>query len=263
MRYLESVDNSLRLLQLVASTARVGVSEAATHLGVAPSTAHRLLATLRFRGFVVQGRDRTYRAGPAMEEMVNRRMARATLAGVVMPALQTLRDNTDESSHFLVLVGRQVRIIASVECSQTLRVGDRTGVMLPAHRSAGGRVLLGALSPQELDELYPPEGLPGSGLDPAGMAALRRDLARCRKQGFAVNNGQTERGITVIGTLVADEEEPIGALSLSMPSVRYQRQDLPDQLAQLRQAANDVLARLKLQVRHGSTPLSARSSGGS
>lgn len=58
MNYLESVDNSLRLLMLVAAKARVGVSEVAAELGVAPSTAYRLLSTLRYRGFVVQGQDR-------------------------------------------------------------------------------------------------------------------------------------------------------------------------------------------------------------
>ena len=50
MNYLESVDNSLRLLMLVAAKARVGVSEVAAELGVAPSTAYRLLSTLRYRG---------------------------------------------------------------------------------------------------------------------------------------------------------------------------------------------------------------------
>ncbi|HQD01931.1 MAG TPA: helix-turn-helix domain-containing protein, partial [Dermatophilaceae bacterium] len=97
MNYLESVDNSLRLLMLVAAKARVGVSEVAAELGVAPSTAYRLLSTLRYRGFVVQGHDRTYRAGPALEEMVSNRITRANLADLAAPALHTLRDVTEES----------------------------------------------------------------------------------------------------------------------------------------------------------------------
>jgi DNA-binding IclR family transcriptional regulator len=234
MPYLESVDNSLRLLLLIAASARVGVSEAADHLGVAPSTAHRLLSTLRFRGFVVQGRDRTYRAGPALEEMVSQRMTRANLADLATPALEALREATDETCHFSVLVGRQQRVIASVESTQTLRVGSRAGVMLPAHLAAGGRMLLAQLPPDELNELYPPAGLPAAGLSQPAMATLRRELARCRSQGFAVNNGQTERGVTVVGVLVTNDEEAVGALSISMPTARYQRGNLPELVAAMR-----------------------------
>ncbi|WP_255311288.1 helix-turn-helix domain-containing protein, partial [Streptomyces viridosporus] len=52
---LESVDNALKLLLLLRRNGRLRLSEAADHLGVARSTAHRLLATLRGRGFAVQG----------------------------------------------------------------------------------------------------------------------------------------------------------------------------------------------------------------
>lgn len=43
---LGSVDNALRLLQVLAQRREVGVAEAGRLLGVARSTAHRLLASL-------------------------------------------------------------------------------------------------------------------------------------------------------------------------------------------------------------------------
>ncbi len=245
MTYLESVDNSLRLLQLLADRTRIRVSEAAAHLGVAPSTAHRLLSTLRFRGFVVQSRDRSYRAGPALEELVSHRIARSSMAELAVPALSDLRDATNESSHLAVLVGHQLRIIASAESHQPLRVGSRSGVMLPAHLTAGGRMLLAELNATELDALYPPEGLPNAGLTEADMVALRRDLARCRTRGYALNTGQTERGITVVGVLIAEEEDAVGALSVSYPSVRFDRAELPHIVTTMRSAA----ARVALQLR--------------
>jgi len=245
MRYLESVDNALRLLTLVASKAKLGVSEAAVELGVAPSTAHRLLSTLRYRGFVIQGRDRTYRAGPALEEMVTSRMSRTNLAEVALPCLQALRDETNETSHLMVLVGRQCRIIASVESAQTLRVGSRAGAMLPAHLTSGGRLLLAELPAEELDQLYPRAGLASIGLSASAMTALRRELARCRTQGYAVNNGQTERGVCAIGVLVHDRDGPAGALSVSIPTVRYQPGALPGIVAALTRAADAVAAELR------------------
>ena len=41
---IESVDNALRLAQLLLLDGTLSVTEAARHLAVSPSTAHRLLA---------------------------------------------------------------------------------------------------------------------------------------------------------------------------------------------------------------------------
>ena len=64
---LTSVDNALWLLQLVGERQALRVAEAADLLGVAQSTAHRLLTALRRRGFCMQDRPNgAYRPGPAL-----------------------------------------------------------------------------------------------------------------------------------------------------------------------------------------------------
>ena len=64
---ISSVDNALRLLGLFRERERVRLVEARDHLGVAQSTAHRLLAMLAHHGFVRQEADsRLYVAGPAL-----------------------------------------------------------------------------------------------------------------------------------------------------------------------------------------------------
>ena len=61
---ITSVDHALRLAQVLQREGELTVSEAAERLGVARSTAHRLLAMLVYRDFAEQGPDRRYRAGP-------------------------------------------------------------------------------------------------------------------------------------------------------------------------------------------------------
>ena len=51
---IESVDNALKLLLLLGEQPQIRLSEATRYLGVASSTAHRLLAMLSYRGFVRQ-----------------------------------------------------------------------------------------------------------------------------------------------------------------------------------------------------------------
>ena len=66
---IQSVDYALQLLLILKRDGVLRVSEAAAELGVARSTAHRLISMLRFRGFVEQARDRTYRAGSAFADL--------------------------------------------------------------------------------------------------------------------------------------------------------------------------------------------------
>ena len=51
---IESVDKALKLVLLLAEQPEIRLSEATRYLGVASSTAHRLLAMLQYRGFVRQ-----------------------------------------------------------------------------------------------------------------------------------------------------------------------------------------------------------------
>ncbi|HZU19108.1 MAG TPA: helix-turn-helix domain-containing protein, partial [Candidatus Dormibacteraeota bacterium] len=67
---LSSVGHAVRTLLLLRERQTVRVSEVAETLGVARSTAHRVLSTLCQYGFVVQARRRgAYRAGPRLIEV--------------------------------------------------------------------------------------------------------------------------------------------------------------------------------------------------
>ena len=52
-----------------------------------------------------------------------------------------------------------------MECDQLLRVGDRTGRVLPPDRASGGKALLAALDDRQFAELYRDQDgdLPGCG----------------------------------------------------------------------------------------------------
>src|SRR3984957_17438650 len=51
---IESVDNALKILLLLGERSELRLTDVAEYLNVATSTAHRLLATLQYRGFLRQ-----------------------------------------------------------------------------------------------------------------------------------------------------------------------------------------------------------------
>ena len=58
---------------------------------------------------------------------------------------------------------------------------------------------------------------------------MRRDVRRVRRQRFAVNDQRTEAGVTAIGRALRDAAGvPVAAVSIAMPTARYDRTRLPE-----------------------------------
>ncbi|WP_134728232.1 IclR family transcriptional regulator [Amycolatopsis nivea] len=237
-----SVDNALRIAAMLQLEGPLTVSEVAERIGVAPSTAHRLLAMLVYRDFAVQDANRAYRVGPVLELAAHSQSAASKLRAAALPHLRRLVDLLDESVNLTVRTGDTARFIASVECSQALRVGSREGMVFPVHQTTAGLLLLAELPPDQVEELYAVDK-PGERPDPA---ELRADLARVRRSGFALNQGRSERGVVAVGVPVHGADGVVAAgLSVSMPSVRYRKDQLPTLVAALRTTAAALEADLR------------------
>lgn len=152
---IESVSNALRLLSLVRQQDVLRVTDASKEIGVARSTAHRLLMTLAHEGFVQQERNsRAYRPGPALLEFTFSSGGIQELRQAARPLMEELSAALDETVQLLVLEGRSGRFIESVECNRAVRVTGRTGALLPAHATAGGKALLSVMEPRQVHLLF-------------------------------------------------------------------------------------------------------------
>jgi len=242
---ITSVDHALRAAAMLQLEGGLTVSEVAERLGVARSTAHRLLAMLVYRDFAVRDDRRVYHAGPVLELAAHSRSRVSLLRAAALPHLRRLADALDETVNLTIRTGDTTRFIAGVECARALRVGLREGMVFPAHRTTAGLLLLAELTDAELDDVYAPDRArerPGDVPDPA---TLRAELARVRRGGFALNRERSERGLVAVGVLVRDPDGVAHAgLSVSMPSVRYEPGLLPSLVATLHAAARGLEADL-------------------
>lgn len=223
-----SVDHALRLAVLLQQEGPLGVTDAASRLGVARSTAHRLLTMLVYRDFAEQGEDRRYAAGPVLGSLTGIEPV-ARLREIALPHLRTLVERTGETANVMVLLGAQVRFVATVECDHILRVGDREGRLLPARLASGGRAILARLGRGELDARYADGACSAVERD-----TVERTVRQVKRRGFAINDQATETGLTAIGHAVGSAgETPAAALSVAMPTARYTRRMLPDLVSAL------------------------------
>lgn len=235
-----SVDRALQLVTLLAERGELRVHDAASELGVAPSTAHRLLAALRDRGFAVQDRSRVYHPGPALPGVAAAPTGHG-LAAAAAPHLTTLAAATGETVHLMVLEGVGARFVDGVDGVHALRVARRVGMVLPAHVTSGGKVLLAELNRAQLGALYP-SGLPltpvAAGPD---LATLRRELSSVRRRGYAINAEQSEQGVNAIGACVRDRHRAaVAAVVLAAPSLRMPIRRLVELAPLLLETAADI-----------------------
>lgn len=224
-----SADNVLQVLLLLSEQRCVRVVDVAAELGVARSTAHRLLTALRQRDFVVQDARKAYHPGPVLAQIGLSKSANADLRAALHPSLERLNRQVAETCHLVVLEGNGARFIDCVESSQVLRTGSRLGMLLPAHSNSAGKALLAELPSQVFLSLYP-RGIPASpGTDLAARKALQRQLAEIRRRGYAMNFEESTQGVTAVGACVRDMTgKAVAALAIACPSARCPRRRVPE-----------------------------------
>lgn len=246
---ISSVDHALRLATMLQLEGQLSVTEAAERLGVARSTAHRLLTMLVYRDFAVQTNQRAYRAGPVLELAAHSQSAASRLRATALPRMEALVADVDESANLIIRTGDTARFVASVECSQALRVGNREGMAFPAHRVTGGLVLLAELDHEQIESLYAVERY-GDRLDQRPeVERLHRELRKIRSSGFAVNRGLSERGVAAIGMPLRDERGvAVAGLSVSVPSVRFENRSIAAWVGALTITARAIQADLTAEA---------------
>lgn len=213
--FLHSVDLALALVLLLRDNGSLTITGAAEKLEVAPSTVHRSMAMLVYRGFASRSESRTYLPGPALSSSSLVPGMGAELVNATIDHLAAIAAETSETCNLQVLSGNKSHFVHSIEGSHHVRVGSRRGQVMPAIENAGGLAMLSELSPGELRGLYPT--MPDTAFD-----ELRRTLHRTRTRGFAYNNGLYEHDVSAVGTVIRNElGDTLGAVTISIPTQRF------------------------------------------
>lgn len=221
---VSSADNVLRLLLHLARRQQLRVTEAAGYLSVGVSTAHRLLQALVRQDLARQLPGETvYRPGAAMLTLGRPRGTEQQFRDTARPFLEELRSRVKETVHLVILDGRTARFLDGLEGPQRVRVGLRTGAVVPAYTSAGGKVLLAELDPADVRRLFPDEFITQTEHTLPDVDALLAELRQISDLGYATNLEESEIGLAAVGVCVRDLGGlAIGAVTTSGPAARVQ-----------------------------------------
>jgi len=244
---IESVDNALQLLLLFREQPTLRVADASRTLGVAPSTAHRLIAMLKYHGFVEQDpRSKAYRAGAALAEIGLAVVRAMDVRAIARPVMERLNSDLSETIHLAVLDRTEVIFLDSVESRHIVRVGSRVGMRLPAHMTALGKVLLAALPGDRLAELYPEEKSPsGARASVVNRRALFKSLKQITRDGYAISVGEIESDVAAVAAPILTRSSHVAAaMAVAVPVSRFSEQFAERAVPRLAAAVKEVSEQL-------------------
>lgn len=238
---IESVHRALVLVKELRDGRVLGVKGAAELLGVAPSTAHRLLTALCHDGFAVQDRDRQYRLGPELRHEQVRGMDVGEFRTLVHPVIERLSHEVGETVHVWVRQGPLLRWVDGVEGPAPSHVAPDLWDRVPAYASAAGKALLSELNGKQLEEVFA-EGLPPARSSRiSNMQSLKRHLHAVRTRGYALSIEESAQGVDGVAVCSKDAlGRPVFAISLAIPSSRFSRAQVPGFVVALRYAVEQT-----------------------
>lgn len=205
------------LEMLVESSGEVrSVEDVAVLTGLTRSNAHRTLQTLISAGYVEKSSG-GYRSTLKMFELGVRQMQSLDVRKLAHPYISQLSKDSGETAHLSVLDGLDVIYIDKVDSLQPIRAYSRIGGRGPAYAVATGKALLAAQGESYLmayvDQLerFTPETI-------HEFEALKLELAKIRRIGYAVNRGEWREGVGGVAAVVYDGfDVPVAAIGISGP----------------------------------------------
>jgi IclR family acetate operon transcriptional repressor len=241
---VQSLARALGLLNaLAAQDAGLALSEVARRVGLAVSTAHRLLTTLQQEGFVRFDEERGVWIVGVQAFIVGSAFLRAReLTVLARPVMRRLMERSGETVNLAVEDRGEAIYVAQVECRKMMRAIARPGGRAMMHASGVGKALLAAMSVEEVEAITALHGLPIETAKTIGsVESLRAELDRVRQRGYAVDDEENAVGLRCVAAAIYDEHaKPIAALSLSGPTARIDDAMIAPLGLAVREAADDI-----------------------
>ncbi len=213
-----TLDRGLALLEHLSLEREATLSALARAVDMTPTTASRLLETLKGRGFVDHDTATGLFSVGLTAFTVGSSVLRARkLDRVALPAMRVLGDMTGLPVNLAVRDGRSAIYIEQIEAPGVIRLSVQPGVQMPLHATAVGKALAAWLWAEALDEALLSASLPAFTKHTMTQPDdILRDLTRIRERGWATDDQEYQVGLFCLAAPVYDRSgNVVAAISVS------------------------------------------------
>jgi DNA-binding IclR family transcriptional regulator len=234
---VQTIERVSSILDILAQWVQgISIRELSSAIGLPKGTTHRLLSSLSYFGYVRQdSKTRNYFLGLKFVELGQTLLSQLDLRKEAEPFLRDLAERTNETIHLVILDRTEIVYIDKVETDQNpsgLKMASRIGLRNPAYSSAVGKMILAHFSEEELQSFFKEKSLvrrtENTITDPI---QLREHLKTVRKQGYAVDDEENEKGIRCVAAPIYNETgKTVAAISITGPAFRLTKKIIQETL---------------------------------
>lgn len=241
--FMSTLERGLRVLRSFdQENPEMQLSEVATKTNLSPAVARRCLNTLVQLGYVAQyGRKFLLRPevlifGQAFTSSMN-------LERIVTPFLQTVRDETGDSSSLSVLSDQDILYLVHVSTKRHIRLGANVGTRFPAFCTSLGRILLANLPPQDLRAFMETAKFQKHTEHTiTERCELQSMLIDIKRSGYAATQDELDYGILSVAVpLFGPEGQVVAAINCSTTTSRTDKKTLVKERVPLLQNAAKLI----------------------
>jgi len=224
---VQSLTRGLSILEALGKAeGGLTLTDVSRRVDLAPSTTHRLLATLEKMGYVYQaGELGRWYVGLQAFAVGSSFLASRDFVAQSHAYMRRLMEQSGETANLAILDGTEAVFIDQVQCRETMRTIVKLGSRVPLHASGVGKAIFGALPDEQIDAIVKVKGLPRITehtitVTETMWAALRV----IRQRGWSFDDEEHLPGTRCVAASIYNEHaESLGAISIAGPSAR-----LPD-----------------------------------
>ncbi len=204
---IQSVARALNIVDILSSNSDgMSLAQISEKMELPKSTVYGLLATLRDFNYVSQDNESGYYLlGTRLFELGNQVARNWDIKDVAFPIMRKLNKQFGETVHLGAEDNGDMLYLEKLESDSLLDISSGVGLRLPMHCSGLGKVLLAEKSPAELKRYIIQKGLtPLTKRTITTQKELEKELARVRKQGYAIDDGEIMEGLRCVGAPIQD-----------------------------------------------------------
>jgi IclR family acetate operon transcriptional repressor len=242
---IQSVARASQILLWIAQQPHGATAkEIASGQQLALPTTYHLVNTLVDQGLLAKDEHRRYILGRSTAILAQAYLRGKSVSESLLAAVRDLAEETGETAYLADWGEHDIRVLASVEGSQMVRVAEvASGPYEHGHARANGKVLLAYAWPETREAYlrsHPPVPLTDNTIsDPE---ALGRELARIRNRGYAYDQEEYAIGVSCVAAPLLHGGRIIAALGLSVPTERFKkrRRELTDSVLRALEGVADA-----------------------
>ena len=240
---INSVKNTIELLDLISHEGTIGVSEAAEEVNMPNSTVHDYLRSLEEMGYLKSTQD-GYSLTTRLLDLGARHRLQMDIYETARPEIKKIAKETGEHASLMIEEDGLGILLTTVMGEDAVKVVTQDGTRTPLNATAPGRTILAHLPEERVDEIIDQHGLPAvtqnTITDPE---ELKSELETIREQKYASEQGEIMDGIRGVGAPIIqrDSDSVLGAISVYGPTSRTKQKQFEDTVPELLIEAANII----------------------